>query len=85
MTRTAFFDEKFHAPRRWRDIAFLTLLKSTWDDYRKSQEQETKYEQEFEAEYQGLEAMAHWRHPRPSPSLHRCGRRHLLDHNPCSG
>jgi hypothetical protein len=56
MTRTAIFDEKFHAPIRWRDIAVLTLLKSTWDDYCKSHEHETKYEKEFEAEYQGLEA-----------------------------
>lgn len=85
MTRTAIFDEKFHAPIRWRDIAFSSWLKSTWDDYCKSHEHETKCEKEFEAEYQGLEAMAHWRPPRPSPCLHRRGRRHLLDDNPCSG
>src|ERR1700685_1602997 len=44
MTRTAIFDEKFHAPIRWRNIAVLTLLKSTWDDYCKSHEHETNCE-----------------------------------------
>jgi hypothetical protein len=85
MARTATFDEKYHASLWSRDASFLTLLKSTWDNYCESQQQDAKHEQDFEAEYQGLAAMAHWRHPKPSPCLHRCGRRHLLDDNPCSG
>ena len=86
MARTAVFDRQFHAPVRWREIAFLSVSKSLWDEYRKYRDQETKYKDHGrEAEDQGLEAMAHWRQPRPSPYVCRSGRRHLLDDNPCSG
>jgi hypothetical protein len=88
MPRTAAFDGQFHAPVGWRDIAFLELLKSRRDEYRKHRGKEAKYEDrdcEFEAEFQGLEAMAHWHDPRPTPCLRRRRRRHLLDDNPRSG
>jgi hypothetical protein len=80
------FDRQFHAPLRWREITFLAVSKSLWDEYRKYRDQETKYEDHGrEAEDHGLEAMAHWRHPKPSPYVRHGGRRHLLDDNPCSG
>ena len=80
------FDRQFHAPIRWREIAFLTVSKSLWDEYRKYRDQETKYEDHGrEAEDHGLEAMAHWHDPKPSPHVRHGGRRHLLDDNPCSG
>jgi hypothetical protein len=85
MPRTVVFDGHFHAPLKWGDIAFVALLKSRWDEYRKSQDQKRENEHLFESEYRDLEAMVHWRDPRPSPCLSRCGRRHLLDDNPCSG
>lgn len=87
MARTAVFDRQFHAPIRWRGIDFSTVSITLWNVYRKYRAQETKYEDHInrEAEDQGLEAMAHWRYPRPSPYLRRGGRRHLLDDNPCSG
>ena len=80
------FDRQFHAPIRWRDIAFSAVSKSLWDEYRKYRDQETKYEDHGrEAEDHGLEAMAHWHDPKPSPHVRHGGRRHLLDDNPCSG
>jgi hypothetical protein len=79
MPRTA-FDGQFRAPIRWRDIAFLTLSKLRWDEA-----EDDEGDCELEAEYQGLEAMAHWHDPRPTPCLRRHRRRHLLDDNPCSG
>ena len=83
---TAVFDGHFHAPFRWRDVALLNLLKTRWDGYRKYRDEEAIYEDyRFEADYQGLEAMAHWHDPEPSPCRRRCRHRHILEDNPCSG
>ena len=86
MPLTAVFDGWFHAPARSGDIAFLSLIKLRWDEYRKYADQETKNkDQGHEAVYYGLGAMVYWHEPRPSPCLRRYRRRHLLDDNPCSG
>ena len=86
MARTADFDRQLHARMERREIGISTLLKSLWDEFRKDQDEEAEHDHHGrEAEDQGLEAMAHWHDPEPSPYVRHGGRRHLLDDNPCSG